>query len=71
MLNFLREQNGAAKLLKHLNCSAITDLIIKLINLEDIPEGSGTLKWLKDQGLIEKLFYMLDSKLDVDVCSAK
>ncbi|KAI8902539.1 SIT4 phosphatase-associated protein-domain-containing protein [Globomyces pollinis-pini] len=68
MMEFLKEtESTSARLLNNLSCHAITDLILKIINVEESPDGAGTLKWLRDEGLIAKLYSQLDPKLDSDV----
>jgi hypothetical protein len=45
MLQFLKgNEKTSTRLLNHLNCHAITDFIIKLINAEETPDGQGTLE---------------------------
>jgi hypothetical protein len=45
MLAFIKSQpNAVARLLKHLRTSAISDMIMKLVSLEEFPEGAGTVK---------------------------
>ncbi|KAL2915930.1 sporulation-induced protein [Polyrhizophydium stewartii] len=68
MVTFLRSQPDTVKLmLKHVGSSAIADLILKLISVEDIPEGAGIIKWLSSEGLIPHLFSLLDPNLDPEV----
>jgi SIT4 phosphatase-associated protein len=70
MIAFLRAQsNTLDKLLKHIGCSAISDLILKLISVEELPDGEGTIKWLADEGLIPHLFDQLDPTLLPDIHS--
>ncbi|KAI8928314.1 SIT4 phosphatase-associated protein-domain-containing protein [Entophlyctis helioformis] len=67
-IGFLRSQPNAVQLLlKHVGCSAIADLILKLISVEDLPEGAGIIKWLSGEGLIARLFSQLDPNLDPEV----
>ncbi|KAJ3261114.1 hypothetical protein HK103_006423 [Boothiomyces macroporosus] len=67
MVGFLKESPTAYKsLVKHLNCNPIADLILNIIKVEDLPEGQGVLKWLRDQGLIMNLVSLLDPKLDAE-----
>ncbi|KAI8905934.1 SIT4 phosphatase-associated protein-domain-containing protein [Gorgonomyces haynaldii] len=63
MIQFLRSQDDAVtRLLKHVGTSAISDLILKLISLDELPEGQGVIHWLSSQGLIAHLISQLDPK---------
>ncbi|KAJ3323406.1 hypothetical protein HDV06_001926 [Boothiomyces sp. JEL0866] len=67
MVEFLKDSPTAYKnLVKHLNCNPVADLILNIIKVEDMPEGQGVLKWLKEQGLIANLVSLLDPKLDAE-----
>lgn len=57
-------------LMKHLKYYAITELVLKLVNLEDSQEGAGAAMWLKNEGLIEHFFNLLDSSLEPEVHSS-
>lgn len=68
MLSFLRSQpHTVAKLLRHTGCSAISDLILKLISINDSSDGKGSIAWLAQEGLIPHLFDQLDPCLVPDV----
>jgi hypothetical protein len=63
MLAFvIAESRTPERIKRHISCHAISELILKIINLEDLPESSGILAWLKDFGLIEHLIDELDPK---------
>eukprot|EP00842_Homolaphlyctis_polyrhiza_P005780 jgi/Hompol1/6202/HPOL_004872-RA len=65
---FLRSQaNTVQRLLKHVGSSSIAELILKLISVEDLPEGTGIVKWLSEEGLISHLFSQLDPHLDPEI----
>jgi hypothetical protein len=71
MLEFMYQAPGLSKnLMKHLKYHAITELILKLINLEDTQEGAGAAMWLKKEGLIDHFFNLLDSSLEPEVHSS-
>ncbi|KAI8824378.1 SIT4 phosphatase-associated protein-domain-containing protein [Fimicolochytrium jonesii] len=68
MVAFIRKQpNVVQQLLTHIACSAISDLLLKLISMNDIPEGAGIVEWLSKEGLITTLLSRLDPKLDSEV----
>lgn len=58
-----------SNLLKHIDCSSISDMILKLISVEELPDGAGTIKWLSEEGLIPHLFEQLDPTLSPDMHS--
>jgi serine/threonine-protein phosphatase 6 regulatory subunit 3 len=71
MFEFLKStDNVVQKMLKHIKTTSITDIIMKLISMEDIPEGMGVVdvrylsknEWLAEQGLIEKLVEYFDPR---------
>jgi hypothetical protein len=67
MLTFLKSDPQIGVLItRHLNCHAITDFVLKVINAEDMPDGVGALAWLRDLGLIGHLFDQLDPKLEAE-----
>ncbi|KAI8823077.1 SIT4 phosphatase-associated protein-domain-containing protein [Fimicolochytrium jonesii] len=68
MITFIRKQpNVVQRLLSHVGSSAISDLLLKLISMEELPEGSGTVEWLSKEGLIPSLLNRMDPKLDSEV----
>ncbi|RUS16783.1 SIT4 phosphatase-associated protein-domain-containing protein [Endogone sp. FLAS-F59071] len=70
MLKFIRAQpNVVSKILSHLGTSAIIDLLLTLIRLEELPEGQGVVEWLSGQGLLSALVNRLDPNLDSDAHS--
>jgi SIT4 phosphatase-associated protein len=67
MLTFLKSDPQIGILItRHLNCHAVTDFVLKVINAEDMPDGEGALSWLRDLGLIEHLFDQLDPTLEAE-----
>jgi len=48
-----------SKIIDHLDCSTITDLIIKIISCEEEYEGQGTQDWLVSIGLIKQIINRL------------
>ncbi|KAJ1923390.1 sporulation-induced protein [Tieghemiomyces parasiticus] len=70
MLEFIKSQdNVVSRFLTHIETSAITDLLLKLVSLEEIPEGAGIAEWLSTQDLISRLVDLLNPNNDVDTHS--
>lgn len=72
-LEFLKDWESSQQrtitsfLLKHLDTSPIMDLLLKIISLEELPEGAGVVEWLNDQGLMTCLVDYMHPTLDPDV----
>ncbi|KAL9556671.1 hypothetical protein MBANPS3_001757 [Mucor bainieri] len=65
MMTFIQsEADNLDKILSHLQTSAIMDLLLTLVRMEELPEGKGVVKWLSDHGLLENLVDRLDPYLD-------
>ncbi|KAG2194213.1 hypothetical protein INT46_009806 [Mucor plumbeus] len=65
MMTFIQsEADNLEKILSHLQTSAIMDLLLTLVRMEELPEGKGVVKWLSDHGLLENLVDRLDPYLD-------
>ncbi|KAF9931472.1 hypothetical protein FBU30_010088 [Linnemannia zychae] len=70
MLGFIRSQPKVVpKLLLHMSTSAIMDLLLKIISMEESPEGKGTIQWLSEEGLMPWLINRLDPNFDEEVHS--
>ncbi|RIA90499.1 SIT4 phosphatase-associated protein [Glomus cerebriforme] len=70
MVKFIQSiPNVVKKMLSHMDTSAIMDLMLKLISVEEYPEGAGVIDWLNSEGLVEELISRLDPNLDPDVHS--
>ncbi|KAF9355926.1 hypothetical protein BGX26_005931 [Mortierella sp. AD094] len=70
MLEFIKSQPEVVpKLLLHMSTSAIMDLLLKIISMEESPEGKGTVQWLSEQGLMPWLVNRLDPNFDAEVHS--
>ncbi|KAF9915210.1 hypothetical protein BX616_006660 [Lobosporangium transversale] len=70
MLQFIKSQPEVVpKLLLHMSTSAIMDLLLKIISMEESPEGKGTVQWLSEQGLMPWLVNRLDPNYDAEVHS--
>ncbi|KAK3821063.1 MAG: Extragenic suppressor of kinetochore protein 1 [Benniella sp.] len=68
MLQFIKSQPEVVpKLLLHMSTSAIMDLLLKIISMEESPDGKGT--WLSEQGLMPWLVNRLDPNFDAEVHS--
>ncbi|KAG7093017.1 hypothetical protein E1B28_009314 [Marasmius oreades] len=60
MFEFLQSlPNVVGKLLKHIANPSFVDVLIRIIQLDDLPEGEGVLEWLHSQGLINHLIDLL------------
>ncbi|KAG9290880.1 hypothetical protein G9A89_011030 [Geosiphon pyriformis] len=70
MVKFVQSiPNVVSKLLKHMETSAIMDLLLKLISVEEYPEGTGVIEWLNSEGLIQALISKLNPNLDSEIHS--
>ncbi|ORZ28877.1 SIT4 phosphatase-associated protein-domain-containing protein [Lobosporangium transversale] len=70
MLQFIKAQpNVVSKLLTHMSTSSIMDLLLKIISMEESPDGKGTVQWLSEQGLMPWLVNQLDPNFDGEVHS--
>ncbi|SAM08544.1 hypothetical protein [Absidia glauca] len=67
MLEFIQSKpQNLNKILNHLHSSAIMDLLLTLVRMEELPEGKGTVQWLSDGGLMDNLVNRLDPYLDTE-----
>lgn len=67
MLGFIKSTPENLKLiLSNLQSSAIMDLLLTLIRLEELPEAKGIVQWLSDNGLLINLVYRLDPNQETD-----
>ncbi|KAG0756590.1 hypothetical protein G6F29_011303 [Rhizopus arrhizus] len=65
MMNFIQsDSENLNKILAHLQTSAIMDLLLTLVRMEELSEGKGVVKWLSEHGLLENLINRLDPYLD-------
>ncbi|KAF9120001.1 hypothetical protein BGW39_011745 [Mortierella sp. 14UC] len=70
MLQFIKSRPEVVpKLLLHMSTSPIMDLLLKIISMEESPEGKGTVQWLSEQGLMPWLVNRLDPNFDAEVHS--
>ncbi|KAF9155672.1 hypothetical protein BG015_009004 [Linnemannia schmuckeri] len=70
MLQFIKSRPEVVpKLLLHMSTSSIMDLLLKIISMEESPEGKGTVQWLSEQGLMPWLVNRLDPNFDAEVHS--
>ncbi|KAJ3200174.1 hypothetical protein HDU67_002256, partial [Dinochytrium kinnereticum] len=68
MVAFVKNQpNIVKKILSHIGTSAVADLLLKIISVEEVPEGQGVVKWLAGQDLIPSLINRLEPNQDVEV----
>ncbi|SAM04452.1 hypothetical protein [Absidia glauca] len=67
MLEFIESRpENLNKILDHLDSSAIMDLLLTLVRMEELPEGKGIVQWLSDGGLMDNLINRLDPSLDTE-----
>ncbi|CAO3699522.1 unnamed protein product [Rhizopus microsporus] len=65
MMSFIQSNpENLNKILAHLQTSAIMDLLLTLVRMEELREGKGIVKWLSEHGLLENLIDRLDPYLD-------
>ncbi|CAO3581293.1 unnamed protein product [Absidia cylindrospora] len=65
MLEFIESKpENLDKILNHLDSSAIMDLLLTLVRMEELPEGKGIVQWLSDGGLMDNLIDRLNPYLD-------
>ncbi|CEP10194.1 hypothetical protein [Parasitella parasitica] len=65
MMAFIQsDADNLNKILSHLQTSAIMDLLLTLVRMEELPEGKGVVKWLSEHNLLENLVDRLDPYLD-------
>ncbi|CAG8441877.1 11860_t:CDS:10 [Diversispora eburnea] len=65
----LLQKKMSEKMLNHMETSAIMDLLLKLISVEEYPEGAGIIDWLNSEGLVEELISRLNPYLEPDAHS--
>ncbi|KAJ2076403.1 sporulation-induced protein, partial [Coemansia sp. RSA 988] len=69
-LAFIREQNEAvAQFLEHLDVTAVVDLLLKVISLEELENAPSIIAWLSDKRLVEMLVERLAPDRDPDMHS--
>lgn len=67
-VSFLKQKEELIdRIIKHLESSAVMDLLLKIIACEETPEGKGVLEWLSSANLIPRLVGKLDPSLDGEV----
>ncbi|KAI8318888.1 SAPS-domain-containing protein [Martensiomyces pterosporus] len=69
-LDFIRAQESAVPLfLEHIGVSAVVDLLLKVISLEELDDGPGIISWLSEYGLIPMLVDRLAPTCDPETHS--
>ncbi|KAJ2610242.1 sporulation-induced protein [Coemansia sp. RSA 1365] len=69
-LAFIREQDGAVEqFLEHLDVTAIVDLLLKVISLEELENAPSIIAWLSDKRLVEMLVERMAPDRDPDMHS--
>ncbi|KAJ8655867.1 hypothetical protein O0I10_008531 [Lichtheimia ornata] len=65
VLDFIKSKpEHLEQILGHLQTSAIMDLLLTLVRVEELSEGKGIVQWLSDHGLLDNLVDRLDPYLD-------
>ncbi|KAI7858854.1 SIT4 phosphatase-associated protein-domain-containing protein [Circinella umbellata] len=65
VLDFIKSKpKHLEQILTHLQTSAIMDLLLTLVRVEELAEGKGIVQWLSDNGLLDSLVDRLDPYLD-------
>ncbi|KAF8634541.1 hypothetical protein AX15_000839 [Amanita polypyramis BW_CC] len=60
LLTFIKSQPGVVEnFLRHIETPPFVDLLIRIIQLDELPEGAGTLEWLSSQNFIGRLIDLL------------
>ncbi|KAJ3195874.1 hypothetical protein HK101_010784 [Irineochytrium annulatum] len=70
MVVFVKSQTHVIdKILMHIGTSAIADLLLKIISVDEVPEGQdlNVCQWLSSQNLISNLIDRLSPAQDVDI----
>ncbi|KAF8542292.1 SIT4 phosphatase-associated protein-domain-containing protein [Trichophaea hybrida] len=63
MMSFVKSLNGIVpRILKHVDCPMIMDLLLKIISMEKCEGGAGIVDWLHSQNLIPLLLSFLSSE---------
>ncbi|CAL1276549.1 unnamed protein product [Larinioides sclopetarius] len=71
MYEFLKGRDFIALILKHFNTSAIMDLLLRLVAIENNEMRTTIIKWLDDQKLIQQLVSRIDVEYGEDFnCNA-
>ncbi|KAI9510264.1 SIT4 phosphatase-associated protein-domain-containing protein [Russula earlei] len=56
MLKFIRAQRGIIeRILQHIEMPSFSDLLVRIIQLDEQPAGAGVLEWLSDERLMTRL----------------
>ncbi|KAJ3416749.1 hypothetical protein HDV05_000123 [Chytridiales sp. JEL 0842] len=68
MAQFVRSQPAIiSHVLRHIGNSSVAELLLKIISVEEVPEGQGIVLWLSQQGIIPSLVGRLDPTLEVEI----
>ncbi|KAK7693899.1 hypothetical protein QCA50_003472 [Cerrena zonata] len=60
MLAFIQSQpNIVDRLLRHIETPPFADLLVRIIQLDELPAGAGVLEWLSEENLMSKLIDLL------------
>ncbi|KAF8705636.1 hypothetical protein AX14_013871 [Amanita brunnescens Koide BX004] len=68
MLAFIKSQPSVVEnLLRHVEVPPFVDLLTRIIQLDELPEGAGTLEWLSSQNFMQRLVDLLAPRHTTDV----
>ncbi|KAI0053980.1 SAPS-domain-containing protein [Auriscalpium vulgare] len=68
MLQFIRSQRDVVeRLLQHIETPSFSDLLVRIIQLDEQPAGAGVLEWLSDERLMSRLIDRLAPTYSSDV----
>lgn len=68
MFEFLRARKHIVRqLLAHISHSSVTELVLKLISLEDVPDTRGIVNWLREEDLMLLLVDQLAPSCSTEV----
>ncbi|OAX34190.1 SAPS-domain-containing protein [Rhizopogon vinicolor AM-OR11-026] len=68
MLAFIQSQPAVVeRLLQHVETPSIVDLIIRIIQLDEVPGGAGVLEWLSSENLMGRLVELLSPAYTSDM----
>ncbi|GBE81848.1 Extragenic suppressor of kinetochore protein [Sparassis crispa] len=68
MLAFIQAQPAVVeRLLRHIETPAFADLLVRIIQLDEIPAGAGVLEWLSQENLMSRLIDLLSPAYSSDM----
>ncbi|KAJ7580653.1 SIT4 phosphatase-associated protein-domain-containing protein [Mycena floridula] len=68
MIAFIQAQPALLeRMLRHIENPSFMDLLVRLIQMDDVPGGNGVLEWLSSQGLMRRLLDFLSPEFSSDI----